>query len=142
MSEPHGPPVITKIRDLMTWLLERIAGFPRTHRTVLGTRIGNLVLDVLEKLLEAAYSGEKKELLRRANLDFEKLRHLLRSSYELKCLSLRQYEFVAREIDEVGRMVGGWMKNRGDNGSCRRSLVRGTVRLSSRNCVQNAFTKT
>ena len=110
MTEPHGPPVITKTRDLMTWLLERIAGFPRTHRFILGTRIGNLILDVLERLLEAAYSREKKESLRRANLDLEKLRHLLRSGYELKCISLRQYEFVSREIDEVGRMVGGWMK--------------------------------
>ena len=30
----------------------------------------------------------------RENLDLEKLRHLLRSSCEMKCISLRQYEYV------------------------------------------------
>ena len=113
MAEPHGPPVISKTRDLLTYLLERIAGFPRAYRFVLGERIGNLALDVLEHLLEAAYSRRKQEALRRANLDLEKLRHLLRTACELKCLSLRQYEYVSRAVDEVGRMTGGWIKHQG-----------------------------
>ena len=113
MSEPHGPPVVTKARDLMTWLLERISGFPRTHRFVLGERIGNLAVDVLERLLEAAYTRSKDEPLRRANLDLEKLRHLMRSAYELKCISVGQYEFASKEIDDVGRMLGGWIKQQG-----------------------------
>ena len=102
------------MRDVMTWVLDRVSGFPRTHRFVLGERIGNLTVNVLEALLEAAYSRQKQPSLRKANLDLEKLRHLLRSGYELKCLSLRQYEHVSREIDDVGRMIGGWLKQQGD----------------------------
>lgn len=116
VHEPHGPPVVTKMRDLLTWLLERVAGFPRSYRFVLGERIGNLALDVLEKLLEATYSAQKRAVLQRANLDLEKLRHLLRSAFELKCINIRQYEYVAYEIDEVGRMVGGWIKQQGEKG--------------------------
>ena len=113
VHEPHGPPVVTKMRDLLTWLLERVASFPRSYRFVLGERIGNLAVDVLEKLLEAAYSAQKQAVLQRANLDLEKLRHLLRSAFELKCINVKQYEYVAYEIDEVGRMVGGWLKQQG-----------------------------
>lgn len=52
MADPHGPPVVTKARDVMTWILDRVSGFPRTHRFVLGERVGNLAVDVLESLLE------------------------------------------------------------------------------------------
>ena len=40
VAELHGSPVVAKARDLMTWLLERVSGFPRTHRFVLGQRVG------------------------------------------------------------------------------------------------------
>jgi len=98
----------------LTYLLKRIAGFPRTYRFVLGERIGHLAIDILEYLLEATYTRHKKPALDRANLGLEKLRHLLRSSCELECLSLRQYEHAARQINEIGRMVGGWRKQQGD----------------------------
>jgi hypothetical protein len=31
-------------------------------------------------------------------------------SKDLKLLSLRQYQFVSEQIDELGRMVGGWLR--------------------------------
>jgi DNA-binding XRE family transcriptional regulator len=65
----------------LTYLLKRIAGFPRTYRFVLGERIGHLAIDILEYLLEATYTRHKKPALDRANLGLEKLRHLLRSRY-------------------------------------------------------------
>ncbi len=44
------------------------------------------------------------------NLLLEKLRHLVRLAKNLHYLDLRKYEFAARATDEIGRLVGGWMK--------------------------------
>ena len=116
MADAQGPPVVSRMREVLTWILERVGAFPRSQRFLLGQRIGDLAMDVLERLLEAAYSREKEASLRRANLELEKLRHLLRSACELKCLSLRQYEYASRNVDEVGRMIGGWIRQQARSG--------------------------
>ncbi len=44
------------------------------------------------------------------NLRLEKLRFLFRLAMDLRYLDLKRYEFAARAIDEIGRLVGGWRK--------------------------------
>ena len=104
------PPVISKVYDLILWLLNRIAKFPRSHRFVLGDRMENIALEVLELLIEAAYTRDKAAPLKRANIQLEKLRYLIRIAKDLGFLSPRQYQFVSGQMDEVGRMVGGWLR--------------------------------
>ncbi|MBI2876701.1 MAG: diversity-generating retroelement protein Avd [Candidatus Tectomicrobia bacterium] len=110
--------VVTQTYDLVMWLLPQVSKFPRDYRFVLGDRIINGALDILELLVEASYERDKRELpgsspgqaLRRANLRLERLRYLVRVSKDLNLLSLRRYEYAAREINEVGTLLGGWIK--------------------------------
>lgn len=67
-------------------------------------------LDVMERLIEAAYSRDKAAILATANLGLEKLRFLFRLALDLRCTDMRRYEFAARAIDEIGRLVGGWLR--------------------------------
>jgi len=68
---------VTKIYDVLKWLLPKISKLPRLHKFTLGDRIANLGLDVLTLLIEATYSREKVNLLRQANLKLEQLRYIL-----------------------------------------------------------------
>jgi len=81
---------------------------PRSQKFLLGDRIQSTALDVLERLVEATYTRARYPMLAAANLAIEKLRLLFRLSHDLKFLDLRRYEFAARSLDEVGRLVGGW----------------------------------
>lgn len=65
---------------------------------------------MLEGLIEATYSRESKPHLARVNLLLEKLRFLFRLAKDLRHPDLRRYEHAARELDEIGRRVGGWMQ--------------------------------
>jgi hypothetical protein len=65
---------------------------------------------VLEKLVDATYSRQVETTLREVNLALERLRFLFRLSKDLHYLDLKRYEYVAREIDEIGRLVGGWLR--------------------------------
>jgi hypothetical protein len=49
--------------------------------------------------------------LRAANLELEKLRFGIRLAKDLRHIDFGRYEYAARSIDEVGRLVGGWMKS-------------------------------
>jgi hypothetical protein len=76
----------------------------------MGDRICGLALDVLESLIDATYSRDRMQHLRRANLGIEKLRFLLRLAADLRLMNHKRYEYAARGLDETGRLVGGWMK--------------------------------
>ena len=101
---------ITKLYDLLLWMIPKLEKFPRSQKFVLGDRMETLMLDILELLIEAAYSKKKQAVLRSANLKLEQLRYLVRLSKDLKLLNLKAYEFSARAIDGVGTSVGGWLK--------------------------------
>ena len=53
---------------------------------------------------------DKRAVLGTVNLKLERLRYLIRMSKDLQLLSLHKYEYVAREMNEVGAMLGGWLK--------------------------------
>jgi hypothetical protein len=84
--------------------------FPRAQKFLLGDRIQSAALDVLVGLVEATYSRNRTPVLRGVNLKLETLRLLLRLATDLQLLDLRRYEHAARAIDEIGRLVGGWLK--------------------------------
>ena len=44
------------------------------------------------------------------NRTLVKLHYLFRLAKDLHYLDLRRYEFAARALEEIGRMVGGWKK--------------------------------
>jgi hypothetical protein len=43
-------------------------------------------------------------------VELEKLRHLLQISMEMRFLSLDQLEFATRSLNQIGSMVGGWIR--------------------------------
>jgi hypothetical protein len=102
--------VVPKAYDLVLWLIPRVNEFPRAQRFVLGERIENAALDLLDVLVEAQYRRDKVELLGRANLTLVRLRHLLRLANDLHLLGERRFEFVSEKLEELGRMVGGWSR--------------------------------
>ncbi len=93
------------------WLLDKCDRFPKQTRFTIAGRIAGLAVEALELLTEASYSKEKRLLLTRVNLHFEKLRLLLRLCHDRRYLSAVQYEFIQTEINTAGRMCGGWIKS-------------------------------
>ena len=107
---PEVMQVIPKTYDLILWLIPRLKEFPRDQRFLLGDRIQTAALDVLCLLIEANYARSRAGQLRSANLELEKLPRLVRLAHDLHYLNGRRYQHVAERIDEVGRLVGGWVK--------------------------------
>ena len=103
--------VITKMYDLILWSCNHTSKFPRNHRFVLGERIERNLYDLLEALIEAKYSRARTPLLQRANLRLEILRFQMRLAKDLQCLKIDSYGFATKAIDEIGKLVGGWLKS-------------------------------
>jgi hypothetical protein len=96
--------------QFLLWLIPTLEKFPRSQKFLLGDQLQRQALKVLDHLITATYTRQREGDLRAANLGLEKLRFGVRLAKDLRHLDLKAYEHAARAIDEVGRMVGGWIK--------------------------------
>lgn len=103
-------PIITKAYDLILYLFPQISKFPRQQRYSLGERLESMALDFLSLLIEARYTRDKADLLKRANIMLEKTRYGIRLSKDLKIMNLHVYEVVSKHLHEIGVQLGGWMR--------------------------------
>jgi len=103
--------VLTKLHDLLLYMIPQLGKFPRDQKYLLADRIEAKLLDVQEQCLRAYYSKDKIEHLREATMGIELTRHLVRLAFDLKLINLHRYGVIAEKLDEVGRMTGGWLRS-------------------------------
>ncbi len=104
--------IFTRTYDFLQWVLPKTKLFPKLYRSSVTQRLMDAVLDFQEALFDAhSYEGKiRLRHLRRADSDLNKVRLYLRLAHQWEWLSLGQYEHVSRLIAEIGRLLGGWIK--------------------------------
>lgn len=110
MSYEHSP-VFVKVFDLLAWLIPQTQSFPKSQRFVLAKRVEDAALDVQEALLAAGKTqrAERRRYLLQADIRLEQLRLHWRLCRTLELIPPGRYEHGVRLIDEVGRLIGGWI---------------------------------
>jgi hypothetical protein len=103
-------PLYVKWLDTIPWIMARTERFPKNLRFSLAQKIDNICLDILELIVQAIYSKEKRVLLTTINTKLDVLRALIQLAFKMQRLSESQYEYISRELIESGKMVGGWLK--------------------------------
>jgi len=109
-------PIFVKTYDLIQWLLPKTLKFSREYRFALAVPIQEHAFALQRCLVEAARADERRDAvgcLRQADVELTLLRYKIRLSRDLRLLDFSGYEHAGRLIDEVGRLLGGWMKQRG-----------------------------
>jgi four helix bundle protein len=104
-------PIFTRTYDLLLWLIPLTVKYPRSQRFVLADAVQRTALMLQEQLIEATGAETPRPALRQADITLTKLRTYLRLSKDLKLLSFEQYEHGSAMVNEIGRLLGGWMKN-------------------------------
>lgn len=104
--------IFTQTYDLLTWLLPQCERFPKSQRFVVTKRLQDAALDFQEAIFEANARGGAERLghLQAADAYLTKLRLYLRLSRQWDWLSSGQYEHVSRMVANVGKLLGGWIK--------------------------------
>ena len=93
--------------DLFLWLNNIIEKFPKTKKSVIGKRLEDTNLSLLENLICANKNYNKEAYLREADINLEKLRILVRISKDLKIMDFKKYETAEKKISKIGQLVGG-----------------------------------
>jgi len=110
--KPAPVQVIPALYDFTAWISAKLSRFPKAHRFTVGDRLMTGSLDVLDQLIEAQFSPATRTVaLQRANATLERVRYLVRLSKDLNCLTVAEYEYAAKSLLTVGKMVGGWSRH-------------------------------
>ena len=94
----------------MVWLLEHTQKFPKHQRFVMAKRMEEAGLAFHDDLVYATKTQPQRKRDALLDADFH-LEQLNRLAVKLKLHSFAQYEFLAASLDELGRLLGGWLKS-------------------------------
>ncbi|SFF22832.1 diversity-generating retroelement protein Avd [Thermoflexibacter ruber] len=110
MTDNFQYPIFEHWYKTTDWILDKCDKMPKQTRFTVSSRIAALTIENLELLTEAIYSKAKIPLLQKVNMNLEKLRIFFRLSKDRQYMSLAQYEYGIQELNQTGRMCGGWLK--------------------------------
>ena len=83
---------------------------PKLHRHSLGQRIDTLFIEIMETIAAASFltREEKRPYVRLAIRKTDTLKVLLMVLWETKSLDTKKYSALFPQIEEIGKMLGGW----------------------------------
>ena len=106
-------PILKKTYELYKTLYGYRSTVNKQDRYSIWQRCDTIVLDILEGILVAsqAYKSEKLPVLERTSVKLNILRVFIRLMKEVRVIDNRKYVVLQGFVDEIGRMLGGWMKS-------------------------------
>ena len=105
-------PLIHKLIEAYRLWQEYLPHFPKTSRYTLGSKIDQLFIEMTELVYCASYMSLEKKLacIKKSSSELDLLKFFLRISWETKALDNKKYVALSERFDEIGKMLGGWIR--------------------------------
>ncbi len=106
-------PIFKKVYDLYKTFYGCRAVIAKQDRYTIWQRCENIILDILEGILSASQTSksEKLPILEKTSVKLNFLRVFLRLMKEMKTIDIKKYVTLEESVDEIGRMLGGWIRS-------------------------------
>jgi hypothetical protein len=106
-------PIITKTYELYRALHELQKGIPKMERYSLWSCVEATALQMLEGFVQAGYLPLEQRAQKLTGLaaEVDMLRMFIRLAVDIKVLPLKKVVPLQERLDEIGRMLGGWIKS-------------------------------
>lgn len=106
-------PILKNSVELYKEYYQYLKTFPKKDQHMLGKRCESHIITFIEHILIAVGvpKDQKLRVLLQANSKFDVLKVLIRMMRELKILDNRKYLSLEGKIQNIGRMLGGWIKS-------------------------------
>lgn len=106
-------PIFKKTYDLYKTFYSYRDTIKKQDRYTIWLRTENILLDMFESILCASQTHKEQKLaaLETASIKLNFLRVFLRLMKDTKSIDAKKYMALQAQIDEIGRMLGGWIKS-------------------------------
>ena len=104
-------PIEKSVHDMMIYAYSvPLKQFPRSEKYGLAVDIKQCMHDVVWNLEELKRHSQKKTTLRELDVAVNVLKKYVRLAYDLKYIAVKQYDTWSDKIGEIGKQVGGMIK--------------------------------
>ena len=103
-------PLLQRLKQVYLLWYGYYQTLPKLHRHSLGQRIDTLFIEIIEAVAQASFlsRAEKPPYVRLAIRKTDTLKILLMVLWETKSLDNKKYVVISVQMDEIGKMLGGW----------------------------------
>jgi len=112
---PNGVelPIFHKIIELYELFCQYLKFFPKRETFGIGQKCDDILLETIESIIIASQVSKKQKLpyLEKASLKLNVLKILFRIIKKLKIIDIKKYIALENHCQEIGRMLGGWIKS-------------------------------
>lgn len=104
--------IYVKVFNFSKIVYRLIHNFKKEYKYTLGAELQQIILQVLDGIIEtnSVLNNKKIEKIEEVSLLFDRFKIRIRLAYELGQISKSKYFFIQKEIEEIGKMIGGWQK--------------------------------
>lgn len=83
----------------------------KSHKYTIGLDIDNLFRETIKQIVSACYKHREQKIYRleQASDMFDILKFMLQIAWEIKLLDNKKYIALSKPLEEIGRMLGGWL---------------------------------
>lgn len=113
MMEENDIPIFKKLYELYKLIhLYRIS-IPKADRYTIWQRGEDTCLELLELVIGASLENKERKaaFLKKASTKLNLLRVFIRLAKDTKAIDQKKYLALQTLMDEIGRMLGGWLKS-------------------------------
>lgn len=104
-------PVLQKTRTVYIFWYSIFHIVPKPHRYTLAPKIDTLFIELIEMIASASFMKKQDKIiyLRTAIRKLDTLKILLHILWDTRSLDTKKYELLSVPLDEIGKMLGGWL---------------------------------
>ncbi|KYD24628.1 MULTISPECIES: diversity-generating retroelement protein Avd [Anoxybacillaceae] len=103
--------ILQKTYDMIQYGYVALRQYPKSEKHTLAAETKRSMYELLKLTIRANRRYYKKTTLQDIDIELDHLRYLIRLGHELGFLPFKKYEIWSKRLDELGRMLGGWMKS-------------------------------
>lgn len=106
-------PIFKKSYDLYKTFYSYRKTVNKQDRHTIWQKSENIILGIIEDILLASqqFKTQKLPILENLSLKINFIKVFLRLSKDLKIIDNNKYIILQEDIDEIGKMTGGWIKS-------------------------------
>ena len=100
-----------KCEDMIAYGYAALQQFPKSEKHTLAADIKQSMFKLLELVIICNKKYYKKNTMQELDVELDVLRSYIRLAMTLKFLPFKKYEIWSGYLNEIGKMIGGWLKS-------------------------------
>ena len=99
-----------KCEDMIVYAYKALRQYPRAEKYGLVSDTKKAMYELLRLIIICNKKYYKKTTMQEVDTQLDIIRSFVRMAFNMQYISFKKYEVWIAKLDEIGRMIGGWVK--------------------------------